>query len=164
MQGQAQRWIVAKTKPSRDFWAAENVARQGYGFYLPKIYVRNKRYARAEPLFPSHLFVLVEGSWRFLLSTFGVSGVMLQGSEPAIVATHEIDRLRRLEGADGFIELPGTDKFKNGEKVRVLDGPMEGRVGVYQGQTGRERVLVLFDFLGRKTPMLIDERALESEL
>lgn len=162
MHGQA-RWIVARTKPSRDFWAAENVARQEREFYLPKIYVRNRRYARAEPLFPSHLFVKVDGPWRFLLSTFGVSGVMLQGTEPAIVPDKEIHRLRRLENSEGFIELPGgTDKFRNGEKVRVTDGPMEGRVGIYQGQTGRERVMVLFDLMGRKISTLIDERSLES--
>lgn len=162
MQEQA-RWIVAKTKPSRDFWAAENVARQGYAFYLPKIYVRNRRYARAEPLFPSHLFVLVDGPWRFLLSTFGVSGVMLSGDNPAVVPAKELDRVRALEGPDGFIELPGHgEKFKNGEQVRVVAGPLEGRVGIYQGQSSRERVMVLLDLLGRKTTVLIDERAIET--
>ena len=160
MIGHGQRWIVAKTKPSRDFWAAENVARQDHTFYLPKIYVQNKRYARVEPLFPSHLFVLVETSWRFLLSTFGVSGVMLQGTEPAIVNDKEIVRLRKLENEDGFIELPA--KLIHGQAVRISQGALAGRTGLYQGMTSRERVIVLLDVLGRKTPVLIDEAAVEA--
>ena len=113
-------------------------------------------------MFPSHLFVLVEGQqWRFLLSTFGISGVMLTGAEPAVVPDKEIIKLRKRENEDGFIDLH-DETFKVGNRLRITTGSFEGRVGVCKGQTSRERVMVLLDLLGRKTTVLIDEAAVEA--
>jgi transcriptional antiterminator RfaH len=156
-------WIVARTKPCREVWAAENIQRQGHEFYLPRIFVPATHLcgqARSECLFKSYIFVLTE-QWRFLLSTFGVSGVIMggNGSGPAILPQSEIDRMKLLEDGTGFVILP---KFKPGQDLRVTDGPFKNEKAIYQGMGPKEREEVLINFLGRKTKVLIAKEFLEA--
>jgi transcriptional antiterminator RfaH len=158
-------WIVARTKPSRERWAAENVANQGYDYYFPKIFQVRKNIARAEPLFPCYLFIKTDGSWRVLLSTFGISSVVVFGNSPATVSQQIIDNFKARE-TDGCVELPALEecaaRFKEGERVRIKEGLFSGHVGVYQGQDPKQREKVLLDFLGRKTSVLLIPELLEA--
>lgn len=156
-------WIVARTKPNREQWAAENVARQGYIPYLPKVMVQRKRLAQAQPLFACYLFVQTSGAWRFLLGTFGVSGIVTIGDTPATIANKIIDDLRARE-IDGCIELPLEQKepFATGAQLRVKGGLFSGYQGIYAGMDPRARVKVLLDFLGRKTHILLAPEMLEA--
>jgi Transcription termination factor nusG len=104
------RWIVARSHPSREVWAAEQCTRQGFSVFLPRILELNGRGARrvalAKPLFPSYLFIEIEQRWRPLLSTFGFRSVIMRGEAPDIVPLGVIEQLRRRQDPDGFIELP----------------------------------------------------------
>jgi hypothetical protein len=44
--------------------------------------------------------------------------------------------------------------------VRVLDGPLEGRIGLFAGMRGAERVAVLLQFLGTAVLSTADVEAL----
>jgi transcriptional antiterminator RfaH len=163
-------WIVVKTKPSQEKWAAENVKRQGCKFYLPQypqmVRVRQKvQEMRGKPLFPSYLFVDTEArsdQWRWLLGTFGVSSVMMRGDKPAPIPLKVIDDLVRRQGEDGLILLPVRQQFHEGQKVRVRNGPFQSYLGLYKGQTAGDRQKVLLDFLGGKVMALIAVDALEA--
>ena len=48
----------------------------------------------------------------------------------------------------GLVELPRREKFKAGDRVRILQGPFEGHLGLYAGMRPHERVLVLLALLG----------------
>lgn len=162
-------WLVVRTKQHREQWAAENVSRVGFPkYYLPQ-YLRTVRQgsmkvAKANVLFPSYLFVESDGRWRVLLSTFGVTGVVLQGENPAVFPQRAIDELRAREDEHGFVRLPEAPKHKlvEGAAVRVRGGNFAGRNGIHAGNAANERVRVLLDFLGRKTPFLIAEDMLEA--
>jgi len=157
-------WIVARTQHNREAWAAENVLRQFAEPYLPRYAERTKvggHYElRPKLLFPSYIFVhALDGHWRFLLGTYGVSSVLMVGAAPAIVQDIEILKLRKLEDADGLVCLPKLApeaRFKRGDAVRVNDGAYAGYHGVYDGQGVRDRERILLEYLGRKTPVLID--------
>jgi transcriptional antiterminator RfaH len=156
-------WIVARTKPGREAWAAENVARQGYTYYFPRVLSQRKRIVKAEPLFYAYLFVDTPGPWKFLLSTFGIAGVVTFGDNPAFVPQHEIDRFKNTE-VDGLVQLPqiNTERFKLGQQLRVTGGVFSGFTGVYEGQDAKEREKVLIDFLGRKTSVLLAPEIVEA--
>lgn len=155
-------WIVARTQYNREAWAAENILRQGAEPYLPKYAALTKvagRFVmRGKLLFPTYIFVkCLEGRWRFLLGTFGVSNVMLVGSGPAIVHDAEVNKIRALQDADGLVILPKLKVgFKPGDSVRVTEGPYSGYVGIHDGQVAKDRERILLEYLGRKTPVLID--------
>jgi len=165
-------WLVVRTHSQREAWACENIANQGGTFYYPRIAVRKKARAKAvaekkvSSLFPGYIFVKNEGRWRFLLGTFGVLTVVLQGGLPAIMPDAEIERLHLLEGSDGFVNLPkynGEDsRFRVGETVRVVNGHLTGFVGIYDGTGPKDRERVLLDYLGRKATILIGGNDLEA--
>ncbi len=170
MQAAESFWVVARTKALREQWAAENVVRQGFDFYIPKTKPPPKPQLRKRPLksvclFPRYLFVKTNGQWRFLLGTYGVTGVVMQGQNPAIMPAKIITELKAREGADGLIALPqiGQSRFKAGDKVRVGAGSIfSGFPGIYEHHDANSRVSVLLEFLGRKTRVLIGEDFLEA--
>ncbi len=168
----ADVWVVAKTKPQRERYAAEHVQRQGHEFYLPSVLEKVKSktggyMAIAKPLFPSFLFVRTDGQWRFLLATYGLVGVVLQGASAAILTDDEMVRLRQREGPDGLIHLPTRGqcmKFKVGDPIRIARSghAFDGYQGLYEGMQGPARSRILLDYLGRKVRVLVAEVELES--
>lgn len=161
-----QGWIVARTKPGREAWAAENVHKQGYTYYFPRVLAFRKRIATSEPLFRNYLFVHTHGAWKFLLNTFGVSGVVTFGESPAYISQYEIDKLKSKE-VDGLVKLEklfekDVPRFSKGQAIRVKDGLFVGYTGIYEGQDPKHRERILLEFLGRKIPLLLAPELVEA--
>src|SRR6516162_9967611 len=115
-------WYVVQTQINAEAKAARNLLRQGFEVYLPR-YLKHRSHARkiekvAAPLFPRYMFVNIDVAtqrWRSVQSTFGVSHLVLNGSEPARVAGAVIDALKAREDASGFVKLDQPPKFAIGE-------------------------------------------------
>lgn len=160
-----REWFVVRTQRNREAWAAENILRQFAEPYAPK-YAERVRVGpgqfelRPRLLFPRYLFVrTVDGHWRFLLSTYGVSSVLLNGNQPAVMPHSEIQKLKQIEDAEGLVVLPKvmvSERFKRGASVRVTEGVYSGYTGIYDGCGPKDRERILLDYLGRKTLVLID--------
>lgn len=154
------KWVVAHTKPQQERWAAENVKRQGFGYYLPLTLAQKS--ARKPPtqvcLFPRYLFVQTVGPWRSLLSTYGIQGVVMFGESPAPLPAAAIEELKSREGSDGLVYLPNTpgSRYKRGESLRINEGPLIGYHGLCAADSGPRRVKVLLDFLGRQTTVQVE--------
>lgn len=158
-------WVLVRTQPGRESWASENILQQGcMDLYLPRfsevVLVGRKekvREVKIRPLFPSYLFVRVEKQWRFLLGTFGVSGVVQTGQAPSLVPDGVVEALKKREGSDGLIVLPRPKiaRYRIGQSVQVVDGIFEGHTGIYEGSPAETRVRVLLDILGRQTSVLL---------
>lgn len=139
-------WSVAVTRPHQEARAAEHLRQQGYDFYLPRTLSKTKRVC---PLFPRYVFVALRSQWYSLLGTFGISCVLFSGDHPAIVHAKVVDGLRAME-RDGLVRLPDRDEsaFKIDQRVRIIGGVMSGLVGLYKGQSSREREKILLSNLG----------------
>lgn len=160
-------WVVAQTKPQQERWAAENVARQGYRWYLPLTLERPKpgshKGVRRACLFPRYLFVWTEGRWHSLRNTYGVIGVIMNGQIPSIVPEKAVEEIRRREGQDGLIHLENAplERFKVGAPIRVTDGVFSGYEGIFL-DSSKERCRVLLEFLGRKASVFVSDDVLEA--
>jgi transcriptional antiterminator RfaH len=156
-------WYVVQTQINAETKAACNLLRQGFQIYLPR-YLKRRSHARkiekvAAPLFPRYLFVNIDVAtqrWRSVQSTYGVSHLVLNGSEPAPVEGAVINALKAREDASGFVKLDQRPKFAIGEKVRVLAGVFAENLGLFDGMADRDRVAILLDLLGRKVRVSID--------
>jgi transcriptional antiterminator RfaH len=155
-------WYVVQTRPHVEVRAAQHLQRQGFATYLPR-HLKRRRHARrteivAAPLFPRYLFVRVDMAtqrWRSIHSTIGVSRLVCNGDDPAVVPDAVIAALRSHE-RDGYVRLPARPLFKPGEAVRILDGAFASCPGLYDGMASGERVAVLLDLLGRKVRILLE--------
>jgi transcriptional antiterminator RfaH len=152
-------WIVAQTLSQRENLAKQHLERAGFETYLPRIKARTrtKRKSRIVPLFPSYVFVYINGFWGSIMRTIGVTRVIRNGDEPAKIEQHVIDNIRSQE-RQGLVQLPKPQPAgRAGQKVRILRGPFAGHIGALcANMTDAERQKVLLDFLGRATVIELD--------
>lgn len=145
-------WAVATTFSNSEDRAVDHLVRQNFQTYLPKFL--NGRSKKPTVLFPGYLFVRLQDHWRSIFGTRGIIGLIMLGENPAIVQEKVVDDIQSRE-RNGFVILPEhvRTRFRKGKKVTVKCGPLYGLVGVVQHTTGTERVRVLFQLLGRATPV-----------
>jgi transcriptional antiterminator RfaH len=134
----------------------------GFDTFLPML--QGKHVAR--PLFPGYVFAFVVQQWRVLNSTFGVLAVVRTGDCPCRMPDAEIEALKSMV-VRGFVRLPEAPskparrKIAIGSRVKIISGPFGGLAGLYQGQTTRERELVLLRVLGGQRSVAIASVAIE---
>ena len=161
------RWYAIQTRPHQEDKAAFNLRRQGFGVFLPK-YSRLRRHGRKlerveRPLFSGYLFVAVDMArqrWRSIQSTFGVARLVCSGDRPTPVPDQVIDGLRRRQDVQGCVRLEPHLSLNSGDCIRVVAGPLESCLGLFEGISDRERAIILLDFLGRKVRAAIDTEAI----
>lgn len=150
------RWYAVFTKPRQEQVAVEHLERQAFTVWLPKVEHsvrhRGRWVDRIEPLFPRYLFLQADAADQDLStirSTRGVTGLVRQGIEPAVVPEQVITFLRdNADPETGLHHIGSGARFKRGDRVRVIEGPFEGLEGVLLKEKGEERVLVLLAILG----------------
>lgn len=148
-------WFAIFSKPRREAEALEQLERQGYKTFLPK--VRSKRRLRGqwrdvvEPMFPRYLFiqaVLGEDDLRPVRSTRGVVGLVRFGGQLQPVPENVIVELYRLcPDREAALEL--TEVLVPGSKVRILEGPFADFEAELLSVDGSRRALVLLKLLGQ---------------
>jgi transcription antitermination factor NusG len=86
----------------------------------------------------------------------------MAGDDAAQLGDDVIDELREREDTDGFIhfERKRRRRFVNGQLVRVRGGAFGGLDGIVESMSGEERIRILLNLLGRKTPVTICETEL----
>jgi transcriptional antiterminator RfaH len=163
---ESSRWYVVQTHVHSESKAAAHLVRQGYEVYLPR-YLKRRRHARrvenvSAPLFPRYLFVgfdVMAARWRSIQSTQGVSSLVGNGNEPAVLPALVVAELRRREDDNGFIRLDSRPRYAPGDKVRVVDGVFGDSFGLFEGIADRDRVTILLDLLGRKVRVVLDRES-----
>lgn len=160
-------WLVVHTQPNGETRAEHHLQRQGYTVYLPR-YVKTKRHARKieqviRPLFPRYLFVEFfpdSTPWRAIQSTAGVSRLVLAGDRPLWAHQEILDEIQRREHDGGLVELDVQPTFREGQSVRVTDGPLCDQVGLFQCADDSQRAVILMELLGRHVRTRIPVEAL----
>jgi len=156
----SRAWIVCRIQPRRESWATLNIQRQGYESYYPKY--QERLTGKIKPLFVGYMFVLTNGEWFFLKSTFGVATVVMAGDGPATIRENdpEFMNIRKREDRDGIIRLP-SHGFRVGQEIRVREGIFINQRGIFEGQSHQERESILLDFLGCKRRIYLKVNEIE---
>lgn len=149
-------WYVVSCKPRQELTARENLERQGFEVYLPRIRIRQRKQNRwveaIEVLFPRYLFVRADRlrqSTASIRSTRGAIGLVRFGVEPAVVPDRVIEAIRAREDASIGLHVAAAPVFRGGEKVTMLEGPFAGLEGVFACDDGLERAILLIELLGK---------------
>lgn len=160
-----REWFVISSKPRREEYAQEQLARRGVETFLPRIVEPARLLDRSNiaPLFPGYLFVHIDLATQYfnVVWTPGVRKLIGFGEAPSPVDDAVVDFLRERVGAEGI--LRPASLLREGDMVRVRRGPLEGLVGIIEHPGGgRGRVRVLMELLRRQTrvemPLHILER------
>ncbi len=149
-------WYAVFCKPRQETVAEENLLRQGFQVYLPRIRIRRRRRERwidaVEVLFPRYLFIRIDPLQRStapVRSTRGAVGLVRFGGEPALIPDAVMDALLRREDLSSGLHQDNRPIFAAGEPINLVEGPLAGMEGVFTHEDGEQRVIVLLDLLGK---------------
>jgi transcriptional antiterminator RfaH len=150
-----EKWYVVRTKTRQEAVAQVNLDRQDFKTYLPTIKVAKRRAGKwagvIEPLFPGYLFVEVDvmvQSTAPIANTRGAIGLVRFGGEVCPVPSGIIDGIMRLQ-SDHDAPIEPAQVFKQGDTVTIVEGPFAGVNAIFHAQSGKERVCLLLDLMGR---------------
>ncbi len=160
-------WYLIFTKPRMEHVAQDNLERQQYQIFLPRIQTSKRlrgRYARRiEAMFPRYLFIhldTVQDNWMPIRSTLGVSQVIRFGGLPAQVPDALIAELMSHQDEYGLNIAPMREILR-GDRIEILDGPMAGYIGLFEQYCSAERVQILLKIVGNETRVNIDRHQIQ---
>lgn len=149
-------WYAVCCKPRQEEVAEENLLRQGFHVYLPRICIRQRRRGQwidaVEVLFPRYIFIRLDPlrcSTATVRSTRGAVGLVRFGGQPAVVSDAVMDALLQREDAASGLHQDIRPLFGAGEVIKLVDGPLSGMEGVFILRDGHKRVIVLLELLGK---------------
>ena len=115
-----KQWYAVQTKPRQETVAEENLERQSFDTYLPKVLVRKRRRDKwlkvVEPLFPRYLFIRVNAAENSL-APVRIGHII--NPVPDSVITF----LKALENPDTQQHHADEWPHQPGDRVDVLEDP-----------------------------------------
>jgi transcription elongation factor/antiterminator RfaH len=158
------RWYLVHTRPNCERKANLNLKAQGLTTFLPEI-EKTIRHARRlsnvrRPLFGRYLFVSLDigrDAWSHINSTIGVSRLVAQEGRPAPVPFGIVEALLAHSDA-GLTRLDHS--IMQGQRVRILSGPLADFTATIVRLDARRRVDVLLEIMGSAVSVSVERRAL----
>lgn len=159
----AARWYVLWTHSNCERLVYEQLRGQGFELLLPMVSQwvsrRGLRYLSRVPMFPGYLFLhhaIDKISYLQVCKARGLVRILgEQWDRLAAVPDREIEAIRRLVGAD----LPALPHpyLREGQRVRVMSGPLANAEGILLGSEPEKGLLVLsVELLRRSVAVQID--------
>ena len=154
-------WFCLTAQPKREHLAAIALRRQfGIECFSPRVRFRKMTNRGpvwfVEAMFPGYLlakFVYSE-QHRAVEASHGIRGIVHFGDRLATLPENVVVGLQSSVGADEVVTFDSS--IKTGQAVEIIEGPFRGlEVLVTQLLPAKERVRVLFEFLGRSIEMEI---------
>jgi len=112
-----------------------------------------KRKTNLKKVFPGYVLIkmiVTEESWYIVRNTRGVTGFVGSGTDPIPLTDIEIRNM-------GFDTVPVNIDYDINDNVQVLNGPLEGFVGIVQEiNKEKQKVKVLVSMFGRETPVELE--------
>ena len=115
---------------------------------------------KSKLMFPGYVLVemiMSDEAWYAVRNTPGVTGFIGssgKGAKPIPLSPQEIDRILVNEGIS---RLDIETDLKEGDSVKIIDGPFNGMYGKVQNiDLENEKLNVLIDLFGQETPVEVD--------
>jgi len=154
-------WFCLKAQPKREHLAATALRRQfQIECFSPRLRFRKMTQRGpiwfVEAMFPGYLFAkfVYSEQHRAVESSQGVRGIVRFGDRLATLPEAMIVALQSKVGAEEVVTVDCS--LKIGQPVQIIEGPFQGlEVVVTRLLPARDRIEVLFEFLGRSVEMEI---------
>lgn len=111
----------------------------------------------AKKILPGYVLIqmkMSDQSWNIVRNTPGVTGFVGSGSKPIPLREEEVNQILNRMAAEAPRVKVG---FKQGQSVRVIDGPFTDFVGIVDEiSQNKGKIKVLLSLFGRETPVELD--------
>ena len=152
-------WYGVRTRSNYEKTSAGILEYKGYTTFLPTYKSRrtwsDRLIEKDLPLFPGYIFARFEAKKRLpILTTPGVVSVVGFRNEPVPVEEHEIAAVQVL--VNSKIAADPCPFIREGQRIRVKRGSLEGLEGILLAKKNEYRVVVSISLLQRSVSVEID--------
>jgi transcription antitermination factor NusG len=144
-------WFVVMSKPGKQEEAYKKLSSNPELLvFNPKIkqYSTKRSQYIVQPLFPMYLFVKfnIEKHLRMIKYTRGVLKIL---GAPTSIPDTLVENIKQRSDESGIIQAKySIEEIKKGDKVRIINGPLEGIETVVSGlYNEQQRVEILMDLM-----------------
>jgi transcriptional antiterminator RfaH len=160
-----KNWLVVNTKTNSEKKAFENLRRQNFNVFFPKIkknlIFTQKQKIIIKPLFPGYLFVEYnnEYNWLKINSTYGVSKIVQFGKKPIYVPTEFLKDLKKRCDKD---DICNNQVFLHkGDKIKISKENGSPIDAIFDEFIDLKRSFVLIKFLNREFRTSVQNNIIE---
>ncbi len=162
-QSAALSWFGIRTRSNHERVAASVLQAKGFEQYLPTYRTRRKWSDRIVettlPLFPGYLFCRFDLSQKVpVVSTPGVVSLVAFGNVPVPIDNSEIEAVQALVESGAAVQP--HPYLREGRRVRVTGGPLEGVEGLLVKKRTDWRMIVSITLLQRSISVEVDRDCL----
>ena len=148
-----KRWLIAQIKPNSYNTAIQNLERQGFGTFLPKMEItqrqKEKFIVKSVYVFPGYMFVCFDPrilTWTKINSTYGVSKILAFNNKPSEISSDLILALKaRYEINSNPIQ---KENLKKGDAIKIHLGPFAELIAKVESVDKNNRIWVLLESMG----------------
>ena len=123
-----KKWYIAQIKPNSYHSATQNLERQGFEIFLPKMEISqrqgNKFLSKNVYVFPGYIFVSFDPytiTWTKINSTYGVSKILTFNNKPSEISSDLIQDLKiRYEINSNPTQI---EQLQKGDSIKFYTGP-----------------------------------------
>ena len=164
--GLEKKWLVFYTKSRAEKKTLELLLKLGFDAWLPTHKVVRQwsdRKKKVEvPLFNSYIFVNdIEANISEILKVPGVSWNIRHNGSPAVLRMSEQATIKRFMDTGLTLEIQTTQELKQGQEVKVMDGPLKGLTGEVESNHNEGKLYVSIESLGQQILVSIDKNVLK---
>lgn len=166
--GSGKEWKVVYVYPRHEKKVCSGLLGKGIEAYVPQVRMRKQWSDRKkwvdEVLIKSYVFVRVSGKERDdVLGVGGVVNYLRFNGKDAVVRDSEMEYLQRLVEQGYAVSAEGIEqkKFRRGDKVRIMEGPLKGLEGYVSREDRKTKIEVIIHSIGQVITALIPMELLE---
>lgn len=161
-------WYAIWTRSNCERLVAQQLSAKGFAAFLPEMGARSNRNGKSHvvqvPMFPGYLFLrhaMEKHSYVEILKARGVVRILERGwTQLTPVADEEVTAIQQLVES-GVPVFPHV-YFREGDRVRVVAGPLAGLQGVYlRDKPNRGRLVVSVNLLQTSVAVEVDSAFVE---
>ena len=148
-----KKWFVAQIKPNSYHTAIQNLERQVFETFLPKMGItqrqKNKFVVKNVYVFPGYMFVCFDPqiiNWPKINSTYGVSKVLASNKKPSEISS---DLILELKNRYEINSNPTQkEKLQKGDSIKFYSGPFTDLIAKVEGVDEKKRIWILLELMG----------------
>lgn len=152
-QSLEKKWFIAQIKPNSYKAATQNLERQGFETFLPKMKTtqrqNNKFLIKNVYVFPGYMFVCFDPdiiTWTKINNTYGVSKILTFNKKPSEISS---DLILELKTRYEINKNPNQkEKLKKGDSIKFYTGPFSDLIAKVESVDENNRVWVLLEAMG----------------
>ena len=148
-----KKWFIAQIKPNSYHIASQNLERQGFETFLPKMEItqrqKNQFVVKNVYVFPGYMFVCFDPhfiTWTKINSTYGVSKILTFNKKPSEISSDLILELKiKYESNRNPTQ---KEKLQKGDSIKFYVGPFADLIAKVESIDENNRIWVLLEAMG----------------